>query len=162
MRARPPRPHRGTVILWQTRRASTAVTRAAPEGSYEQLPRQRVADAADVLEVLAPIWHEKPDTTRRVLQRVSTVMQWAVAMEFRTDKPCDRIRATLGRQRDVVLSHRDVGAALETVQASRATTAAKLAFEFLVPTATRSGEVRLAQWTESIGRPGCESSPPRA
>ena len=108
---------------------------------------------ADVLEILAPIWHDKPETARRVLQRVSTVMQWAVAMEFRTDNPCDRIRATLGRQRDVVqhmpaLSHRDVSAALETVRASRATTAAKLAFEFLVLTAARSGEVRMAQWTE--------------
>ena len=70
-------------------------------------------------------------------------MQWAVAMEFRTDNPCDRIRVTLDRQRDVVqhmraLSHRDVAAALETVQASRATTAAKLAFEFLVLTVARS------------------------
>ena len=108
---------------------------------------------ADVLEILAPIWHEKPETARRVLQRVSTVMQWAVAMEFRTDNPCDRIRATLGRQRDVVqhmraLSHRDVSSALETVRASRATTAAKLAFEFLLLTAARSSEVRMAQWTE--------------
>ena len=32
------------------------------------------------------------------------------------------------------LSHRNVAAALEIVQASRATTAAKLAFEFLVLT----------------------------
>ena len=96
--------------------------------------------SADALEILAPIWHEKPETARRVLQRLSTVMQWAVAMEFRTDNPCDRIRATLGRQRNVVqhmraLSHRQVAASLQAVQASRATTAAKLAFEFLVLTA---------------------------
>ena len=80
-------------------------------------------------------------------------MQWAVAMEYRTDNPCDRVAATLGRQRDVVrhmraLPHAEVASAVATVRASRATTAAKLAFEFLLLTAARSGEVRLARWEE--------------
>ncbi len=109
--------------------------------------------SADVLEILNPLWHHKPETARRLRQRINTVMQWAVAMEYRTDNPCDRVGATLGRQRDVVrhmpaLPHAEVAEAVATVRASRATTAAKLAFEFLVLTAARSGEVRLAQWTE--------------
>ncbi len=109
--------------------------------------------SADVLGVLAPIWHEKPETARRVRQRIGAVMQWAVAMEYRADNPCDRVAATLGRQRDVVrhmraLPHAEVASAVATVRASRATTAAKLAFEFLVLTAARSGEVRLARWEE--------------
>ena len=41
-----------------------------------------------------------------------------------------------------------VAAAVETVQASKATRMVKLAFEFLVLTAGRSGEVRLAAWDE--------------
>jgi len=109
--------------------------------------------SADVLGVLAPIWHEKPETARRVRQRIGAVMQWAVAMEYRADNPCDRVAATLGRQRDVVrhmpaLPHAEVASAVATVRESRATTAAKLAFEFLVLTAARSGEVRLARWDE--------------
>ena len=108
---------------------------------------------ADVLAVLQPLWHAKPETARRLHQRINTVMQWAVAMDFRTDNPCDLVRATLGRQNHVVrhmpaLPHAEVAAAIATVRASRATAAAKLAFEFLVLTAARSGEVRLAQWTE--------------
>ena len=80
-------------------------------------------------------------------------MQWAVAMECRADDPCDRVGVTLGRQRDVVqhmpaLPHREVAAAIQTVRASGATPAAKLAFEFLVLTAARSGEVRGALWSE--------------
>ena len=56
-------------------------------------------------------------------------------MEFRTDNPRARVGATLGRQSDVVrhmpaLPHAEV-AAIATVRASRATAAAKLAFEFL-------------------------------
>ena len=69
------------------------------------------------------------------------------------DRPCDRIGPVLGPQREVVrhmraLPHRDVAAAIETIRASRSTRAVKLAFEFLVVTAARSGEVRLATWEE--------------
>ena len=109
--------------------------------------------SADVLGVLAPIWHEKPETARRVRQRIGAVMQWTVAMEYRADNPCERVAATLGRQRDVVrhmraLPHAEVAEAVAVVRASGATIAAKLAFEFLVLTAARSGEVRLARWDE--------------
>ncbi len=109
--------------------------------------------SADILAVLAPIWHEKPETARRVRHRIRAVMQWAVAMEYRPDNPCERVAATLGRQRRVVrhmraLPHAEVADAVATVRASGATTAAKLAFEFLVLTAARSGEVRLARWHE--------------
>ena len=80
-------------------------------------------------------------------------MQWAVAMEYRADNPCERVAATLGRQRDVVrhmraLPHAEVAEAVATVRATGATTSAKLAFEFLVLTAARSGEVRRARWDE--------------
>ncbi len=46
------------------------------------------------------------------------------------------------------LPHRDVAAAIGAVQASGAPPVVKLAFEFLVLTAARSGEVRGAQWAE--------------
>ena len=76
-----------------------------------------------------------------------------MAMDYRNDNPCDRIGPVLGPQQDLVqhmraLPHRDVAAAVETVRASGAAPAVKLAFEFLVLTAARSGEVRGAQWDE--------------
>ena len=109
--------------------------------------------SADALEILSPIWHTKAPTAKSVRQRIRAVLEWAVAMEYRTDNPCDRIGPVLGPQRDVVrhmraLPHRDVAGALEAVRSSKATTALKLAFEFLVLTAARSGEVRLATWDE--------------
>ena len=60
----------------------------------------------------------------------------------------------LGPQNDIVthrqaLPHGDVAAAIETVRASSSPQpAVKLAFQFLVLTAARSGEVRLATWGE--------------
>ena len=109
---------------------------------------------ADVLEILTPIWHVKAETARAVRQRVRAVLEWAVAMELRADNPCDRVLPVLGPQNDIVqhrraLPHQDVAAAIETVRASAsAQPAIKLAFEFLVLTAARSGEVRLTTWEE--------------
>ena len=47
--------------------------------------------SADVLEILTPIWHAKAETARRLRKRIRAVLEWAVAMEFRIDNPCDRI-----------------------------------------------------------------------
>ncbi len=110
-------------------------------------------DSADVLAILTPIWHVKMRTARTVRQRISAVLEWSIAMEHRTDNPCARVGPVLGKQRKVVrhmraLPHRDVAAAVKTVRASRARQPVKLAFEFLVVTAARSGEVRLATWEE--------------
>ncbi len=110
--------------------------------------------SADVLEILTPIWHEKPETARAVRQRIRSVLEWAVAMEMRLDNPCDRVLPVLGPQNDIVehmraLPHQDVAAAVEAVRSSgSASRAVRLAFEFLVLTAGRSGEVRLATWDE--------------
>ena len=109
--------------------------------------------SADVIWILAPIWHQKATTARKLRQRIRAVMEWAVAMEIRPDNPCDRIGPALGAQKYVVqhmraLPHRDVASAIEKVKASSSGPVVKLAFEFLVLTATRSGEARGAAWTE--------------
>ena len=108
----------------------------------------------DVLAILTPIWHDKPETARRVRQRIGAVMKWAVAMGYRPDNPAgDALGQALGRQQAVVqhmraLPHGSVADALATVRVSEASVTTKRAFEFLVLTAARSGEVRLATWDE--------------
>ena len=109
---------------------------------------------ADVLAILTPIWHDKPQTARRVRQRIGAVMKWAVAMGYRPDNPAgDALGQALGRQQAVVqhmqaLPHGAVADALATVRASSARPVVKLIFEFVVLTAARSGKVRLATWDE--------------
>ena len=111
-------------------------------------------NTADVLEILSPIWHVKAATAREVRQRIRAVLEWSIAMDLRNDNPSDRVLAVLGPQNDIVthrqaLPHGDVAAAIETVRTSKSgQPAVKLAFEFLVLTAARSGEVRLATWDE--------------
>ena len=55
--------------------------------------------SADVLHTLRRIWHVRPETAWRVRQRISAVLEWAVAMELRTDNPCDRLGGVLDRNR---------------------------------------------------------------
>ena len=74
-------------------------------------------------------------------------------MNLLTNNPCDRIGPALGPQGDLLrhmraLPHGEVAGAIERVRASRAWAGAKLAFEFLLLTAARSGEVRGARWDE--------------
>ena len=122
--------------------------------------------SADILEILAPIWHEKAATARKLRQRLHAVLEWAVAMEFRIDNPCDRIGPVLGPQHNVVqhmraLPHREVAAAIRTARASTVPPAVRLACEFLVLTATRWGEVRWAEWTEIDQENGVWTVPAR-
>ncbi len=114
--------------------------------------------SADVLEIVTPIWHRKVATAKRVRQRLRAVLEWAVAMEYRHDNPCDRIGPVLGAQQDVTehmqaVPHREAGAVIRRVRASAALPGVKLALEFLVLTAARWGEVRWAEWKE-IDRDG--------
>ena len=123
---------------------------------FPQLGDKSVSEitSGDLLQVLAPIWHAKPETARRVRQRIGAVMKWGVAMEHRADNPAgEALGEALGRQQDVVrhmpaLPHAEVAGAVEAVQASGAWVGTKLAFEYLVLTAARSAEVRLSTWNE--------------
>ena len=107
-----------------------------------------------VIETLTPIWTSKPETAKRVRQRIRSVMDRAVAMEYVDYNPAgDAINAALARQPRAVAHHRalpygELPAALQAARDSGAGTAAKLAFEMLALTACRSGEVRSMTWDE--------------
>ena len=108
----------------------------------------------DVLEVLTPIWDVRQETARRVRQRIRTVMRWAMAKDFIENNPAGevidgalppmpKLKAHLR-----ALPYQEVREALETIEASQASLAAKLCLRFTVLTAARSGETRGALWRE--------------
>ena len=140
---------------WRSKKHRRSWIATLERYAFPRIGAMPVSDvtSADVLEVLTSIWHTKASTARSVHQRIRSVLDWAVAMEFRADNPSDRLLSVLGPQHHVVehmraLPHREVAAAIEKVRASGAPTAAPLAFEFLVLTAARWGEVRWAAWAE--------------
>ena len=111
-------------------------------------------NSRDVLAVLAPIWAHRRPTAMKVRRRVSAVMNWAIAEGHREDNPAgDAITEALPRGSHATTHQRaipfaKVGQAVAVIRDSRAWPATKLAFEFLTLTATRSQEVRLADWSE--------------
>lgn len=123
--------------------------------AFPRMGKLKVSDvsSADVLAVLMPIWITKNETARRVRQRMGTVLKWAVAQGWRTDNPAQDIeqalaKVTLAKTQRKAMPYTEVHDCMETVKACEATTATKLAIEFLVLTASRSGEVREARWEE--------------
>ena len=80
-------------------------------------------------------------------------MDWSIAKGYRADNPVAAVNAVLPKNGNGKSHHRampwqQVPKAIKTVRNTDAYLATKLAFEFLVLTATRSGEVRLAKWSE--------------
>ena len=116
-------------------------------------PLDRI-DRGDVLQVLTPIWTTRPETARRVRQRMGTVFRWAMAHGFVEANPAgEAIDGALPPMPKVkahlrALPYQEVGSALETVEASQASIPATLCFRFLVLTVARSGEARGATWDE--------------
>ncbi|MCY4470739.1 MAG: tyrosine-type recombinase/integrase [Thiotrichales bacterium] len=111
-------------------------------------------DAADILTVLTPLWHTMPVTAQRLRQRIGTVLKWAIAQGWRLDNPADAIAYALPRQsrrpvHQASLHYTEVADAVAEVRdTKKATPAVKLALEFMVLTAARSGEVTGATWSE--------------
>ena len=108
----------------------------------------------DVLAILTPIWTAKPETASRVRQRLEAVFDWVVAQGWRADNPAGKAvtralpRVSRVKRHHTALPVLDVPGALKTVRESGADMATRLAFEFLVLTAARSREARLATWRE--------------
>ncbi len=120
--------------------------------------RDRLVDEItplNVADVLEPIWRTRRETASRLRQRIEAVMEWAVAAGYITQNPASRktINTLLGKPKAKVnhfkaLHYSKVPAALHKVRLSTAYPLTKLAFEFMVLTAARSGEVREAIWGE--------------
>jgi integrase len=112
---------------------------------------------AEIISVLRPIWFEKAETARRLLQRMELVFKSAILRGQRlAASPCGGVAQELGvRHREVThyraLPYAEVPAFIQTLRAWRAMPVTKLAFEWLILTATRSGEARGAAWTEIDG-----------
>ena len=86
-------------------------------------------------------------------QRIGAALTWSVAQGLRFDNPADAVKAVLVRQSNGSapqrsLPYSEVSGAIATVRGSNVALVLKLAFEFLVLTAARAGEIRFATWNE--------------
>ena len=118
---------------------------------------QRPVDAiesADVLKALTPIWNTKPETARRLKQRIRVVLDWAKASGYRSgDNPVHGLTLVLPKHNTqqahhAALPYAELPAFVEALRSADANRSIRLAFEFLILTAGRTGEVVNARWDE--------------
>lgn len=114
-------------------------------------------DLPDILAVLEPIWQEKTETATRLRQRLEYILNWATVSGYREgDNPArwsghlDAILPKPAKVKKVkhfpALPWKVLPAFM--VELRKRQGMAARALEFLILTATRSGEVRLATWDE--------------
>jgi len=110
-------------------------------------------DSAIVRDALAPIWLKIPDTARRILQRISAVLDFAHIKGWRDSETSLRtVSKGLPRQGDRsrhydAMPYDQVPKLVQRL-AETPTTVGRDALRFLIYTAVRSNEVRNATWDE--------------
>ena len=108
----------------------------------------------DIAELLNPLRANNHETARKVRQALTMVFDWAKVKGYRVDNPADSaLNSILRKVKHVAENHKalnypEVAAAIAKVKFGYAMRVTALAFEFLVLTAARSGEVRFADWSE--------------
>ncbi len=122
--------------------------------AFPQLGKMRVDRITGpmIRDVLMEIWLAKPETARRVRQRIGMVLDWAYASGYReSEAPMRAITKGLPRQprRDGHFPAMPYEKVPKFIQKLRARESfSRLALEFAIFTAARSGEVRGMTWDE--------------
>lgn len=108
----------------------------------------------DILTILGPIWLTKPETARRVRQRIGTVLAWAKAAGHRIgDNPVEGVTKGLPKQskkdsHHAALPYSAVPGFIRAMRNTGSDERSKLALEFLILTAARTSEALKAKWIE--------------
>ena len=109
-------------------------------------------EGPQILKALQPIWLSKPETARRVRQRIGAVLDWSYVNGYRdSEAPLRSLSKGLPRQpKDdghfAAMSFAEVPAFLAKLR--ERISVGRVALEVLILTAARSGEIRGATWGE--------------
>lgn len=145
---------------WKNLKHASQWTSTLATYAFPMFGTKDVSDVnkADVLRALEPIWSVKPETASRVRQRIRAVLDWAAAKDYRHGHDphlWDQISRSLPKTKDIKKAkhfascpYADIHNTVASIQNSAAGDCVKRAFEFIILTAARSGEVRGATWSE--------------
>lgn len=138
--------------------------------AYPLIGKMLVADITmrDVLDVLlqetthrdgstGKLWHIKAETAKRLLDRIRTVLDYALVNEYRSgtnpatwrgylDTQLPSPRGLKSVKHHPAVPYAQVGDFMANLRRNQSTSARAL--EFLILTGVRSGSVRLADWSE--------------
>ncbi|MBD3679744.1 MAG: integrase arm-type DNA-binding domain-containing protein [Rhodobacteraceae bacterium] len=119
---------------------------------FGSMPLQEVG-TAEVRQAILAAREQVPGVAKKLIYRVSAVFKWGIAEGLCSDNPSTAQALALPRverqaQHRKALPYAEVAGCIGAVHGSGAWLGTKLAFEFVVLTASRSGEVRNARWED--------------
>jgi integrase len=111
-------------------------------------------DARTIQQVLCPIWLSKGETARRVRQRIGSVLDYAHGKGWReTEAPMRAVNQLLGGIKQpragnfAAMPYKDLPVFMAKLRGGEFSVG-RLALQFLILTAARSGEVGKARWRD--------------
>lgn len=149
--------HKAMRPTWKNERHGTEWLRSLTDYAYPTIGTRRVDNVTtqDVIALLAPMWLDKAETARRVLQRVKAILDWSHAKGYRpAGLDAAAVRKGLPKQRGRRENHYEalpfdqVPTFVAQLRAGKLSQSCRLAFELLILTACRTGEVLLAEPAE--------------
>ena len=143
-------------VMWRNPRSETQWRATLESYAFPTLGDTAVDEitAGQIEDCLKKTWAERTDTTKKVLQRIGTIMSWAVRKGYRDSNPVPDARSGLAtirgkkKEHHKAVHHSELPLLLEKVRESGAHPSTVLCFEFVALTAARSGEARAATWSE--------------
>lgn len=138
---------------WSVRQAESFLS-SLERHAFPALGSMRVdqIEASHIRDMLAPIWTELTDMSRKVRGRVGTVLNYAHSKGWRpSEAPGKSVALGLAKRQAggnyAAMPYADVPAFVASLEAA-APTIGRLALLFTIHTAARSGEVRNARWNQ--------------
>lgn len=108
----------------------------------------------DVLRVLEPIWHTRPETAKRIRWRIRAVLRYCQAHDFVEGNVADeRINGALpkiptAKKNLRAMPYQDMAGIWKFIDEKLESVPARLCMKWTILTAARSGEARGARWSE--------------
>lgn len=116
-----------------------------------------ILTAANIAEVLRPVWLSRSETARRTRQRIHTVMAWGWAHGYCSANPVDVVghllpqqtSASIRRVHQPAMPWRNIPLFLDThINNEETFNVSQVLLTYVILTACRSGEARSMRWSE--------------
>lgn len=140
---------------WKNPKDRAAFLNTLAKYIFPRIGRTPISDvtSADIRQTILAAREKVPGVAHKLTYRVSFVFRWAIAEGHCTMNPATaqalalpRVERTPSHRKALLYS--EVANCIDVVMASGAGETTKLALEFLILTATRSGETRQARWQD--------------
>lgn len=150
--------HTDSLPGWKNAKHGQQWINTITEYAFPTLGAMRIdtIEPKDIAATLQPIWLKKPETASRLKQRIHAVMAWGWAHRYCASNPVDVVEHLLPSQPNKVqrtqhhpaMPWHSIPAFIKDHVRKEPGDVTRSLLEFLILTATRSGEARKACWGE--------------